>query len=132
MYKSKFIEVTLHPENSMLEATWFPTSEEMTEEEFKDEMLGFRELFLQHKPKKELVNTKDFLFTIHPEIQKWTDENIHKLQNEQGCLKKVAFIVSEDVIAALSVEQIFDEENSAAFNVRYFSERQEAEEWLNL
>lgn len=132
LYKSEFQEIIFHSETSTLENIWFPTTQKMTNEDYKHEMLELSKLFLKYKPEKQLINTQELLFPINPELQAWTDKNILEPHSKEVNLKQVALIVSKELIASLGVEQAFDEEHGNAFNLQYFASKEEAMAWLKI
>ena len=82
-----------------------------------------------YHPKRMLVNSSDFMFTIDPELQQWTDTTIFTRYIQAG-VKKIGFVVSKDLFASVSVEQTMDEIEAQAFQTAYFDNETEAKEWL--
>jgi len=58
--------------------------------------------------------------TIHRELDKLAEAGI----------KKIAFLVSAEMIAQLSIEQTLEESNASAFAVKYFDVEEDAKKWL--
>ena len=130
VHESKFWKFGYDKTDSMMIYQWYETSEQLTDLEYKNEMKKNAEEFEKYKPTKSLVDLRSFLFTISPEVQEWTDMTIFPRFIEAG-LKRIAFIVSSDLFAQVSVEQML-EENTAitSFQSRYFDHYFQARNWL--
>jgi hypothetical protein len=48
----------------------------------------------------------------------------------QAGLRKYAIIVSQEMVAQLSIEQTMEESQASNFQVRYFDDSEEAMRWL--
>ena len=79
-------------------------------------------------PKLFLCDTKNLFYTITLEMQVWTDENVTRFWDNTP-LEKVAFIVSSEFIAQLSVEQLMDE-STHKYKFAYFDSEENATNWL--
>ncbi|HAS47281.1 MAG TPA: hypothetical protein DCS93_42785 [Microscillaceae bacterium] len=102
----------------------------MSEEEFKDMLLKWKQSILTIRPKYSIVDNRDFNFFIAPEMQLWTVENI---ANEvYKVLEKSCFVMPEEFIANLSVAQLTDEVNQKEEEQRmhYFSTMEKAKSWI--
>jgi len=129
LYKSKFVEISLSDNNQVIINDWFKTTAEMTDEQYKTDMLKFAELVSLRKPKFHLIKSIDFLYAITVEMQDWTNTTIFPKLAEAG-IKKIAFLVSAEMIAQLSIEQTLEESNASAFAVKYFDVEEDAKKWL--
>lgn len=118
-------------ENKILYHIWKSTSENMQDEDFKEELLKtIKEDNEDEKYSSMVVDLRDFKFVITPEIQEWSDKNIFPLFREVG-LNRVAFVVSSDLFSQISVEQMLEEENAQKiFAKQYFDDMLKAENWL--
>ena len=77
-----------------------------------------------------MFHSKNFEFTISPEIQKWIDEKIFPRYIKAG-VKKFAYIMSSDMVAQLSIEQTMEEQQaSQGFQTNYFDNEADARKWL--
>lgn len=117
---------TLEYDNDLFIATW-TDSEDLTDEIFKEHLLGYRDLVKEYQPKGLLV--KNFNYGILPETQVWVTKNIDK---HTESIKKVAFLVSSEFYAQLSLEQFVEESHSNIPRVRnrFFENETEAITWL--
>lgn len=127
LHQDRFVKIIYAPEIAQIEHHWSAESYEMSEEDFKKEQLLYLEFAKRLKPKRGLVNSKNFRFTIDPQLQDWMNETLHPHYQELG-LKKAAFLVPEDFFAQFSIEQIFDDYQP--FQVMYFDKEENAREWL--
>jgi len=127
LYKSPYISIYFIKEYNLIESAF--TSEEISENNFKKELLSFLEICRKYVPKQTIWDLRDFSFAITPIIQDWIDENINKVEVELG-VKKEAFLMSKNFISQLSIEQSMDEEYGKKLQAKYFSEREDAINWL--
>lgn len=102
---------------------------EYTEEEYKDLMLAWRNQIEIFKPVHQMVDYQNFFKPVPLHLQKWINENLLAPSLKIG-LKKVAFIISRDLYAQISVEQIMQEDVGKNFIVKYFDNETDAEKWL--
>lgn len=129
IYRSQFKEVFWESDHQLISKKWFKTSEDMTPDEFKHEMTEYGKLVNLYKPKKELVDTTNFNFTITPELQEWVGNNVFQIYDQVG-MKHAALLVSKEFIAQLSLEQAMDEGHGQKLIKRYFDNEKEARDWL--
>jgi len=112
-----------------LEFVWNSTTEKMGADEYKEIMLQYADFVEKHQPKRLLLDTIDNKFIITPELQEWSNTEVF-IRSAKAGLTIVAYILPKDIIAQMSQEQLFDEEVSKKKANRYFSEKQEAIDWL--
>jgi len=116
-------------ELSMLEILWTELSVEMTAELLQEAMLLQLEIFKRFKPKRCLINCKTFFFKIPPKLQTWITNHFYSVEYEYG-LEKMAFLISEDLIAQVSIEQTLADEPVPKFPVQYFDNEEDALIWF--
>jgi hypothetical protein len=75
------------------------------------------------------LNATDFGYAVVPDVQDWVVENIFSQWIGFG-VKKVAVMVSAELVPQLSVEQTFSEEKSNNFQTLYFDSQAKATDWL--
>lgn len=112
-----------------LEFIWNGTTEKMSAEEYKEIMLQYADFVEKYQPKKLLLDTSENKFIVTPELQEWSNNEIFTRSFKAG-LTIIAYILPKDIVAQMSEEQLFDEEVSRKKVNRYFSDRQEAIDWL--
>ena len=131
LYKSEFIVITIDQQKSIIKWIWSKetSSEKMTAEIFKRELLKETELIEKYKPKFILMDTFDFGFGIAPDIQTWIDKEVYPKWAKSG-IKKIALLMSQEIIAQLSIEQAIDENSSKEMISKFFETEQLALVWL--
>lgn len=128
-YKSANISIQFDDENSLLRATWFSESENMTEELLKKELLYWANGIKQFLPKRLLVDSREFIFTISPGMQIWMAENIYPFYTKNE-VKKQAFLVSNDFFARISIMQGVQEVGNITTESQFFELEEQALQWL--
>ena len=128
-YRSNYSSVTFDKNQQLLTVTWNEKTKQMCSEIFKKELTQKIELVKYHKPQIHLIDSRKFLFIISPDEQVWVSENIFP-GYAQGGVHKLAFLVSKDFIAQLSIRQSIEEDKTEAFQTRYFNCESEAKRWL--
>ncbi len=129
LHESKYAKIELDDDLSMITHTWTYRTTEMVEKDFKDEMTILADFFKKYRPKRVLVDQRNFFFTILPALQQWIDINVNKILYDNNC-QKVAFVVSPDVLAKLTTDQTFESGYSSQLNVKFFDNIVEAREWI--
>lgn len=129
VYNSKYLHLAFSAEQELIEMTWLPSTDEMTEEEYKQEFINFIDIILKIRPRKAINNTKNMFFPIVPELQEWTNQVVFPPSLEMG-LNKVAFVVSQEMIPQLSIEQTMEEHEGMKFVTGYFENKEEAKKWI--
>ena len=128
VYKSEYVKFDYFQKTSHIETISFE-NEDMTEEEYKKDMLSYVNIVEKYKPSKVLIDSSISKFVASPDLQDWTNENIIKRTLLAG-LKKNAFVISKDFISQLSSEQTLEESEGAKKNIKYFVDKDKALEWL--
>ena len=128
-YKSEYSEVNFDENLQLLTVTWNAKTELMDSDTFRKELMSKIELVKHYKPRIHLIDSREFKYIINPEEQTWVSENIFPGYAQNG-VRQLAFLVSEDFIAQLSISQSVEEDKTAAFRVKYFSDIAEAKGWL--
>lgn len=129
VFENHLIRMAVIEEHSILKVEWQPKTESMNNEEFKEMTMKIADFVIEYSLKSILSDTRQFFFSIEPEIQIWAAENtivpaaIHSLKN-------VAYLVSSDLFSQISVEQLMQEEPALQLTTRYFDDEQEAFEWV--
>jgi len=130
-YQTKYQDVFYYPESSLIDFVWKPETNHMTTAEYKAEMLEALEIYMKHLTEKQIVDTRNFFFSIGVDLQKWTDENFLRKHTQKSNLKKVAFIVSTEIFSQVSLEQTMEENYGQLFNIQYFDDKDSALAWLH-
>jgi hypothetical protein len=130
-YESPFQKISYDAENQIIFQEYFAQSAELTDDLLKKDLTQLAEFAHKNPVKGILADTRNFLFSIHPDLQTWIVENIFGKLFAVG-LTKVAILLSEDFIAQLATEQVLDdaELSNSALQNRYFSAFKDAFAWL--
>lgn len=131
IYNSPVWTIHWHPEAKCIQFVFQRYTEKMGQEEYIQELKGFIELVKEHQPKSIYADTREFYFTIVPDIQDFINENILALYSEIG-VEQHAILVSPDIFAAVSVEQTMEEDEKPSYENRYFESEEDANAWLGL
>jgi len=105
---------------SIVELTWLPGTQGMTDQEFKEDLCVFAEAALQHRAKCLIIDMRQFMGRPSAEVGAWRDDVIVPKYEKAG-VKKIASIwpgVSGDKMG-----------EGAAYQQRYFAARDEAIDW---
>jgi hypothetical protein len=129
VYESKFLQLEFDADTKLIELTWLPHTENMTEESYKSEFLVYLQSILNLRPTKLIADTRLMDFVISPELQKWTNQTIFPKSLEIG-LNKVAFVVSREFITQMSIEKTMKENEGSQFITRYFDQKEKALDWI--
>jgi hypothetical protein len=125
IYNEEFSSFYFNEETSVIEHHWKETTSELSDEGYKKEMIHYADFVEKYKPAKLLVNAKNLKYGIDPDIQEWVNENIHI--RTKKFIGQVAFVMSDDLMAQIGVEQLIEEET---YTAHYFDNIEEARSWL--
>jgi len=133
--ESKYTSMYFHEEHRLFEQFWYPESEFMTEEDFKQIHLNWVQKLIKHRYNihRALLDNLHNLFEMSSELQQWHDQHIHQvvLQNlPDGSNLKVAIVASEDFLTQLGIEHTFLKNQELNSNVYYFTNIREARDWI--
>ncbi|WP_027000431.1 STAS/SEC14 domain-containing protein [Eisenibacter elegans] len=129
VFENSFIFLDYDEEQSLVMFVYKPeTTAHMTDEQFQENMRQYADIVEQNKPTRLIVDNRELRYTIIPEMQDWVSQEIAP---RTTALKKLAFIVSKDLFAQVSMEQMMEEKAvSEVYNVRYFDSFDEAKIWV--
>lgn len=130
--QNKFVKITLDTNKSLAHAIWENTTENMTDEEYKNTFSHIGDIYIKHGVKRWLGDAFNFLKVVTPDLQEWAAKELNPKLLTAG-LEKMALVLPSDFIAGLSVEQSVDdmsEKNPNGFHTKYFDNLEEARNWL--
>lgn len=116
-------------QHNLIEMFWLPETKNISEEEYKREVLNYLEKMLEYKPKKTIPDVRDLSFVVSIELQEWVAREIFPPLIEMG-LSKVAYVMAQDLVTQLSIEQAMDEGDGSKFTTCYFGSKEEARNWI--
>ena len=128
LHKSKYVEIIYEKENSLIIDKFLPATEDMKQEEFREEMNIFVEMCEKHKPESELVHLLDMKYVIALKDQEWMNKEV--FPKYANIIKRMAFLVPEELFAQVSVEQTMEEDAGQKFLQQYFENEDKARKWL--
>ena len=129
VYESEYMQLYFNSENKVIEEKWHETTKKMRAKEFKKEILTTLKYMRDNNAELYLVDTKNFIFTISVEIQEWMHKNFIVPFIQAG-IKKAAFVMPEELITQLSIEQTTEEDTQNKFKRDFFTSKKEALKWL--
>ncbi len=92
-------------------------------------MLEYAAQVEKYKPKRLIVDSQMFFFPITPDMQDWTNNTIFPRVLAAG-LRKVAIILTPDIISQMALEQTMEENVALQFQIRYFDKESASRDWL--
>jgi len=129
LHESNFLKISYEEEGNFLFNEWLAPTGSMTEEEFQYEVLKQSEFAIKHNVDAFLTDTRNFSFSISPELQTWVDEQVFKTMTRVG-VKKLALLLGPDFYASLSIEQLIDDAKDNSFVTHYFDAVDKAVAWI--
>ncbi|WP_299460849.1 hypothetical protein [uncultured Microscilla sp.] len=132
LFSDQFNDILYNKENGIHYHVTKPTTAQMTETEFKQMLLNWKQLMVSHNPRWILVDSLNLHFPVSPELQNWLVQNITIPVLAIGSIIKSSFVLPQEFISQLSVSQFMDEASNVSpkNNLQYFSSREAAEIWL--
>ncbi|OJJ14027.1 hypothetical protein BKI52_44380 [marine bacterium AO1-C] len=128
VFENKFIQFVFDEEKRLMKYTWGNTIG-LFESDFKEIMGTQTEYLLRFKPQFLLIDNTNFSFPIDPELQEWVNEQC-LAQWRTASPQKIALTSTKEIIAQLSLEQIWEEPIGRLFNVQFFDNVEEVQWWL--
>ncbi len=125
---SKYIDIEFDEKIQLIKLTWKTETSQMCRESFKREMLAYADFFAL-KPVYVLHLMQDLQFYFIPELQEWLDIHVNMKGVEAG-VEKAAFILGNNIIAAISIEQTNRACYVSQVDYAYFETETKAMEWL--
>ena len=116
----RFYSINYFKPERLVELTWLPGTQEMTDRDFKEALCVFAEGALQHRAKRIIIDMRQFMSQPSAEVGAWRDEVIVPKYEKAG-VKKIAWVwpgVSSDETGT-----------GAGYQQRYFATRDEAINW---
>lgn len=127
IYKGPYLTISSENKNNRFVQKW--DSSPPSIEVFKKEMLAYISFYKKLCPSQTLWLQKSFSLDIDFNTKLWIERHINQPGKRFGN-KKIAFVVSEDVLSHSTVIETF-EENQSCLTPRHFATEKEARQWLN-
>lgn len=129
IHVSKYFTLANNSEKNLVELKWLPESLKMNDEEYRQCGIAFKSAIGHYSPVAILSDNRDFQFSITPDLQEWTNQEIFPVLLGKG-VRRFALLVSPNLFSQISVEQLMEENVALNFTKRYFERREEALIWL--
>ncbi len=131
IYRSYYTTRDWDAENSILHSTWLDTTIDMSDTEFKKEMINLANLIIEYQVKFLLSDTRQLQFPIVPELQEWVVETIRP-KFMYAKLKKQAIIVPLGIFAQVAMHQTIEEveQKIHEHQTKFFDTIESAKQWL--
>jgi len=126
LYKTDAFSIEYIPAADILKGDFLKCK---TSDEYVRAIRAFKEVYERVLPRYTFWDNSKFRHIITPEEQKWTDVFLNHPGAEKGVTEKVGIVVSEDILAMLSVYEIF-EIGKAPVQPGFFAHESQALEWL--
>ena len=126
VYSSPSSIIEYEPPKSLLLTTWLKDSILLTEEEVKNEITNVLTFAREFNVKKIIVDARDYPFRENYNIQYWINYTFMPMVVECG-VAKYALIVIDRVEDQYESFKDVDSEN---MQVEYFTNPEEAEQWI--
>lgn len=104
------------------------------DEDFKKAQWVILDFIQTREVKTATINVQKLMFSVSPELQTWTTENIIPKMFEAG-ITKIGYVMPEEFIEKLSIEQMAEEigdeshKKRVDFGVEFFDNQDEALAW---
>ena len=125
--KSRFFGIEYFEDSRTMYSFWVST-DNLETEDYKNELMVYANFCKEYKPVNYLVNNHNSNFTITPDIQDWIVANIFSITMHNEA-KKFALVISPDLFAQFSIEQVV-EDNPNIIQTVYFDSDQAAWDWI--
>ncbi|MCF3110551.1 helix-turn-helix transcriptional regulator [Niabella sp. CC-SYL272] len=126
LYKTEAFTIEYIPGADILKGDFLKCK---SSDEYVTAIRAFKEAYERVLPRYTFWDNTKFGHIITPEEQKWTDAFLNYPAAQKGVTEKVGILVSRDILAMLSVYEIF-EEGKAPLRPGFFSHENQALEWL--
>jgi len=104
----------------LVELTWLPGTQQMTDQDFREALSVFADAALQHRASRLVIDIREFKARPSAEVGAWRDKVILPKYEKAG-VKKIAWIWP-----GMSAEEAG---TGAGYQQRYFETRDQAIDW---
>ncbi len=132
LVQNEIVKVEFDEAKSLFKHTWNDKTSDLDDELYKSLVLMVnQEIEKMQEIHFHLIDTSQFLFIILPEVQEWVASIVFPMSASRKA-KKMAFLISQDLFAQISIEQFTEENTIHSFEIKYFKTEKDALEWLFL
>lgn len=130
LFQNSFLTITYLPNIQGIKVQWESTSLHMDDIGFKESITGIQKAILTAKPRIIFADTLHMKYAIVPELQEWHNEIIFPAMVSAN-VHKLGILVSKDIFTQISIEQLIEDSINNDIQVRYFSSKDSALQWLS-
>lgn len=129
VYESEYWVGSYSQIEDLFQGVWLPASEQMTEDDLYSQLTDAFDQVKKYEPKLYLADDRKRLSVYVPDFQEWVGKKLGETFVEAG-VGKLALLLPEDLFTEISTEQAVDEIQQAPFEIKNFSDKEEALAWL--
>jgi hypothetical protein len=129
LLQSEYLTIFQLPEIQGIAIQWHESSEKMSTDDFRGAIIAEKDAIDTVKPRAVFADTLNMRYTITPELQEWHNTIIFPAFEAAGT-QKLGILVSQDLFAQISIEQLIDDSSVEGLQTKYFSSKESALEWL--
>ena len=126
IYQGTYLNITFEKEHNRFVQYW--STSPNTIATFKSEMLSYTSFYKTYKPTQSLWLQQNFTLQLDATTQNWIETHVNKPCKTYGN-EKLAFVVSQDVLAHINVISSFEEVDSCILP-KHFASEAKARAWL--
>lgn len=127
IYQNEYLTIKIDKNWSVYYWEWKAQTEDMSTEVFLEQCAKLLDEYLLSKCRNLVDNALNLRFAVTPDLQDIIAQQI--LSSLNGKCDKIAHILSDEIIVALSIEQLWDE-NKRTYQEKYYSNLEEALSWI--
>ncbi|WP_338812238.1 hypothetical protein V9L05_12615 [Bernardetia sp. Wsw4-3y2] len=128
LHTSKYYEISFDKSKSLIMHKALPATLDMSDEDFKQEMLLFAEMCETYTPTRDLVNLVNMKYSIAPKMQEWVNTEVFpKFMN---IIDRMALVMPSGIFEVVALKQTMEEEIAQNFYQKYFDNEEQALEWV--
>ena len=130
--RSRFVRIMFNEESRIYTSTYLPETDQMTDTQWKDQMLELQSIIEQILPIAIIDDNRERLYAYPPEMQLWTLNLFVESWNRIG-LKKYVQILPVEILGKLTAHQIEEfatNDFEMDFEYKFVSDYQGATDWV--
>jgi len=130
LHSSSYQEIKFCSDTQTIKNIWFASTGKLSGPAFKKEVRVLAKFIKLKKPLHILGNMQDLYFALLPEMQDWVAQNLIRIV-EKNAVNRYAFIIPNDFLAQLSIEQTVEGIlHESKVHYGFFTAENQAENWL--
>ena len=128
-YQSQYHVIQYDPDNKVLLSHW-TVKDDIDQQTYQQEAQKLIEAAEKFKPIALIVDTRDFISPMTPDIHRWTTNIITPVLGKNG-VKRIAYLMPKPILSRLSIELLITEAKlkSQFVNREIFDDYEKAFNW---